>query len=325
MLSAPLLLLFFSLSAPPGDSGWTAPRFERGHEIPFVGEIVDTSDRPGQKYRNVYELTVSLLVLETNSERSVLAVLTAVTPTADRGIVDAARTVSGEVVVGAKASARVDFIRIDASGVAKQLTIPSGQPPFVFSEHHKTESIAAAPIDAPAFSEFGFFPPRKVGVDSFERNWTREDDALWNGSRMIDLVSVVSSLDYENPAAAVAGWRRSERLYVSPLDGLPRAYARRIEQREGKNVIATVEMRLEMKSAIPAGDAASVRHIRNEAESAAWFASEAESFRGSGKKMDPKSSAVLLSRIKRFLDEHQPPTAFRPAVEATGRLVGEIK
>lgn len=324
-LSAPLTFLIVLLAAPPEAAGWAAPRFERGQEIPFVGEIVDQSDRVAQKFRNVYELNVRLLVLESSERFTDFAVLTAITPTADQGIANAAKTVSGEVIVTAKTSARVEFIRVDSSGNAKKLKLPKAQPPFTFTAEHPTETLQSTPIAGVSYSEFGFFPPRKVGIDHFERNWQREEDTLWNGSRVIDLVSIMASKDYENPSATVTGWRRSDRLYISPMDGLPRAYARRIEQREGKNVIANVEMRLEMKSVIPPGDAASMRHLRREAEFAAWFASEADRLRINGRKTDPKESAILQSRIKRFLEESQPAGSFRPAVDATARLVIEMK
>jgi hypothetical protein len=307
------LLLSFALAAPPAE-GPPAPRFERGREYAFVGEIVDSSDRPGLKYKNVYDLTVRWFVLDATDDRADLAVLTAVTPRADKAIAAAVRTVSGETTSNGRAAARVDFVRVTNTGLAKRLVVPATPPPYAFPPDHPTEPLPDEPTDGPAFAEFGLFPPTAPGTDPSGRVWSRLPDDLWNGGRAIDLVGVRASKGYDDLNAAVAGWRRTERLYVSPVDGLPRAYARRVEQREGKNVVQTVETRLDAKAPTPAADAAKVRHVRREAETAAWLAAEADVLRGS--RTDPKLTAAFKARVVRFLAEHQPPTSFRPAVEA---------
>lgn len=166
-------------------------------------------------------------------------------------------------------------------------------------------------------------PPKKLGRDDGEREWIRSTDESWNGGRVLDLSSTRSSKDFDNLAAAVAGWRRVERLYLSPTDGLPRSYARRIVQREGKSIVTTVDVRLEMKAPIPAGDAISIRHNRREAESAAWFAAEWERISTEGNKLDPRAAQALKAKISQYLVDHQPPTSFRPAIEAVASQVRE--
>lgn len=306
------LLLSLAFAAPPAE-GPPAPRFERGREYAFVGEVVDSSDRPGLKYKNVYDLTVRWFVLDATDDRADLAVLTAVTPRADKAIAAAVRTVSGESTSLARSSARVDFVRVTKDG-AKRLVVPATPPPYAFPVDHPVDPLPDEPTDGPAFAEFGLFPPSHLGTDATGRAWNRLPDDLWNGGRALDLVGVRASKDYDDLNAAVAGWRRTERLYVSPVDGLPRAYARRVEQREGKNVVQTVETRLSAKAPTTPADAAMIRHVRREAETAAWLAAEAERMRG--EKADPKLAAAFKARVARFLSEHQPPTNFRPAVEA---------
>ena len=114
-----------------------------------------------------------------------------------------------------------------------------------------------------------------------------------------------------------------ERQFISPTDGLPRAYVRRIEQREGKSIVTTIDVRMEMKAPVPPGDANSIRHVRREAEMAAWFAAEWERIRTEGNKLDPKAANVLKARIERYLAEQRAPTAFRPAVDAVAKQVRE--
>ena len=316
-----LLLTIIAIAASPGGDTLPLPRLERGQEIPFVGEIVDECKRPGQVYRNVYELNVRWLVLETSDRRTDLAILTSVTPRSDPKIVAAAKTVSGEVAVKAKASVRVDLVRVETNGSMRWLTIPTSPPPFSLAPDHRSNPLPTFPLSGPAFNEWGLISPQKLGRDDGDREWTREADSMWNGSRVLDLVSVRTSKDFDRLAASVVGWRRIERQFISPTDGLPRAYVRRIEQREGKSIVTTMDVRMEMKAPVPPGDAISIRHVRREAEMAAWFAAEWERFRSEGNKLDPKAAHVLKARIERYLAEYQSPTAFRPAVEAVAKQV----
>lgn len=318
-----VLLAAFGLALPSGEKGWPAPRFVRGQEIPFAGEIVNVSDRPRLAFRNTYELSIRVFVLDTSNDVTDLAILTAVAPQANQAIVAAARTVSGEVAVESKPAARVEFYRIDASGVVRKLTRPKTAPPFIFTADHVTEAFAGPALDGPTYSECGFLPPRKDKGTETGIHWSRAADELWNGSRVIDLVGTQATKDYDNLAAAVAGWRRVDRFFLSPLDGLPRAYARRIEQREGKSVIASVELRLEMKPPVPPGTDADYRRIRREAESAAWFAGEWDRLHEPGKRPDAKAVSQLQARIARYLVEHPLGTSFRPAIEVLVKRDGE--
>ena len=322
-MSVFVLMAAFSLGLPPGEADWPAPRFVRGQEIPFAGETVNVSDRPRLAFRNTNELNVRVFVLETSNDVTDLAILTAVTPKANRAIAAATKTVSGEVAVESKPAARVEFYRIDAKGTVRKLTRPKTAPPFAFAADHATETLAGPALDGPTYSESGFLPPRKRDAEESGIRWSREADELWNGSRVIDLVGTQATKDYDHLAAAVAGWRRVDRFFLSPLDGLPRAYARRIEQREGKSVIASVEVRLEMKPPVPPGSDADYRRLRQEAESASWFAAEWDRLHEPGKHTDAKAVTQLQARIARYLVEHPLGTSFRPAIEVLVKRDGE--
>lgn len=317
------LLAAFGLGLPPGEADWPAPRFVRGQEIPFEGEIVNVSDRPRLAFRNTYALTVRIFVLDTSNDATDLAILTVIAPQANHAIAAAARTVSGEVAVESKPAARVEFCRIDASGTVRRLAQPKTAPPFAFAADHPTEVASGPALDGPTYSECGLFPPRTRGAEGSALRWSRGADELWNGSRVIDLVGTQATKDYDNLAAAVAGWRRVDRFFLSPLDGLPRAYARRIEQREGKTVIASVELRLEMKPPVPPGSDADYRRLRRDAEMASWFAAEWDRLHEPGKRPDPKAVAQLQARIGRFLVEHPLGTNFRPAIDVLVKRDGE--
>lgn len=322
-MSGIILLTAFGLGLPPGEADWPAPRFARGQEIPFAGEIVHVSDRPRLTFRNTYELTVRVFVLDATDAAADLAVLTAIAPKADRSIAAAAKTVSGEVVEAFKPAARVDFYRIDPKGIVSRLTRPATAPPFQFSADHATESVANPALDGPTYSEFGFLPSGQRESEETGLRWTRQADDLWNGSRVVDLVGVKASRNYENLAAAVAGWRRVDRFYLSPIDGLPRAYARRIEQREGKSVIASVDLRMEMKPPVPPVGEGEYRTLRQDAEMAAWFAGEWDRLHVPGKHPDVKAVSQLQSRIARYLADHPVGTSFRPAIEVLVKRNGE--
>lgn len=318
-----VLLAAFGLALPPGETGWPAPRFVRGQEIPFAGEVVNVSDRPRLAFRNTYELNVRVFVLDTSNDVTDLAILTAVAPKANKAIVAAARTVSGEVAAESKPAARVEFYRIDSKGTVRRLTRPKTAPPFAFAADHATEPLTDPALDGPTYSECGFLPPRMLETGETGIRWSRAADELWNGSRVIDLVGTQATKDYDNLAAAVAGWRRVDRFFLSPLDGLPRAYARRIEQREGKSVIASVELRLEMKPPVPPGTDADYRRIRQEVESATWFAQDWDRLHEPGKRPDAKAVSQLQARIARYLVEHPLGTSFRPAIEVLVKRDGE--
>jgi hypothetical protein len=318
-----VLLAALSLALPPGEPDWPAPCFVRGQEIPFAGEIINVSNRPRLSFRNTYELNVRVFVLDTTGGVTDLAVLTAVAPKADQSITAAARTVSGEVAQALKPAARVDFYRIDPKASVRRLTRPGSAPPYRFAADHATDAVTAPSLDGPTYSECGFLPPIKRDAGDAGLRWTREADELWNGSRVIDLVGMQASKDYDNLAAAVAGWRRVDRFYLSPLDGLPRAYARRIEQREGKSIIATLELRLEMKPPLPPVSDAEYRRLRQDAEMAAWFAGEWDRLHEPGIRPDAKAVSQLQARIARYLVEHPPGTSFRPAIEVLVKRDGE--
>lgn len=318
------LIAVWSVGLPPaGEADWPAPRFVRGQEIPFAGEIVNVSDRPRLTFRNTYELNLHVFVLEAVADRTDLAILTAVAPRANQAIVTAAKVVSGEVTTESKPAARVDFYRLDGSGTVRKLALPKNPPPFAFAADHATDAAPNPALDGPTYSECSLFPPRKNNADGSALHWSRAADELWNGSRVVDLVGTQATTDFENLALAVAGWRRIDRVFLSPLDGLPRAYVRRIEQREGKSVIASVEMRLEMKAPVPPGTDAEYRRLRQDAEMAAWFAAEWDRLHMPGKLPDAKAVSQLQARIARYLADHPLGTSMRPAIEVLVKRDGE--
>ncbi|MFO0935933.1 MAG: hypothetical protein U0798_05385 [Gemmataceae bacterium] len=322
-MPASWIISFFALAAPPGDSSLPEPRFEKGMEIPFTGTIVDESKRPGQLFRNEYDLSVRWLVLETSDQRTDLAILTSITPKTDPKILAAAFNISGEAAANARTSARVDLVRWGADGTVRQLAIPTTPPPFSLPAEHRTHPLAHAPLSGPAFFEWGPLPPQQTGRDDGERDWKRGADETWNGSRVLDLFSVTKSKNFDNLDLAVTGWRRIDRLQISPTDGLPRAYARSIEQREGKSIISIVTTHLEKKPNVPAGDPVAMRNLRREAEMAAFYIAEWERWQSGGRKLEPNGAKILRARVERYLAEQHPRTSFRAAIDAMTRQIQE--
>ena len=82
-----LILMSSGPTAPP-PLAVAAPCLQRGDELAYAGEIVETSERPGNRFKKKYLLEVRVFVLALGAESADCAVMTSVTPQDDAKIAD---------------------------------------------------------------------------------------------------------------------------------------------------------------------------------------------------------------------------------------------
>jgi hypothetical protein len=323
-----ILAVMVSPADPPAVPVLQAPTLTRGDRIPFAGEVTDISDAAGRKMNRAWTLDVSLFVLDVSDAATDCAVFTRVTPKTDPGVVAAAADVLGTAPDGrAKAPvSHLELVRIDGRGRVIRLAPPGRPPPFRSDSKAAGESLPACPMDEPPRVEVGMFVPlpetaTAVG-DSWAaadgsrpaRTWTVKGSEFLNGGRCFVVEATQQSTGWTDFAKSATGWHRSDRLLVSPSDGLARDVSRQIVQREGNAVVRTLTVRYEIRPAVP-HEGASYRDVRTEIEWAAWLGGELGKAMAVGKSLDTEAVERVRDRAKQ-LEEDRPATAFRPALEA---------
>lgn len=298
------LIACLLLTDPPAKEN--LPQFQaeqKGQMWVYSGEMMDRSDRPGKKYEHKYAVDVSLLTL-TETE---LILQSSITPIAKETIANASLSISGQLPTASKPAIRVDFIRLSRDKESNQpvkikaelQSIPATLP-FRWDEKSKREALPKIPLEGPAY-----FEPSPLGL-LLSTEWKQQADELWNGSQVYDYFRTEASKDFDDIKAAVVGWRKVERMYISPLDGMPRLIRRKIEHREGNQIIVVSEMSIEMKSPLPPADAVQLRLIRRDAEMAAWLSHEA---------LNGKALAGLKLKAGKYLSETTSTSPYRTTIE----------
>lgn len=304
------------------------PRLARGDLLHYTGEVLESSDRLGNRFRKRHALEVRVFVLEATRESADCAVLTVVRPLVDSAIAPAVVAIGAARVKEAAAPAvRLDLIRVDDRGRVKLLRPAAGPPPIPLTSADTTEP-PTFPLDLPPVAEFGFLVPLpatgarlKTTWDATEPDrppvgWTAAGESVWNGGRCLELTAAQQSTGYDQPDTVLSGWKRTETVIVSPADGYASTVARMIVRRDGRDITGSVKVSYEQQ---PRNRAIGVKYasIRKEIETA-W--SLEEDLKGLTVKRTPQAEfRSRAAKVADYLDDNAAGTAFRPAVEAVQR------
>jgi hypothetical protein len=288
------------------DPEWPERRLDVGQQLMYSGQIKHCSERPGNKYRHTYTLDVLIVVLAIRDAKAECAIMTTVTANPEQSISAATVQISGQPVKKTVAPAiRVELIRLPMNRTIERAAITQA-PPWTAIDY---QPDAVPPLDGPDYGETGIFAG-KANEKEPVREWVCPGPSLWNGSRVMDFQGTQHSEHFADITKAVSGWRRTDIMQMSPIDGLPRTMTRTIEQREGKHVVSLCETTLVMKPPQPALDVKTLRLARQDAEMAAWFGLDSERV-----VRDQKAKASFQETVSRWISQHSGNTIFRPALE----------
>ncbi len=230
------------LVSAPGPTG-----LQKGDEFTFAGTVVENDnrpDRPGQRLRRDYQLTLRVFVLDRQENWADAAVLTSLLRTED-AVGGFARPVTG---TGPDKNAppiiRLDIVRIHTDGTL-HLLVPTGRP-FRLAADTSAQAMPPIPLDAFSPSELGVFPPRIPRSVGPGEPWTvaagaARPDEVWvarklefiNAEQCQMLVMNQQSADWGKPVGGQTSWHRADAVWVSTQDGTARKVHRVIRQRDG--------------------------------------------------------------------------------------------
>lgn len=325
----PPIWLALALAAAPDGPAVTAPRLTRGDELVYRGEVTEASERIGNRFRKVSELEVRVLVLAAEKDSADCAVITKVRPKADPVVTGAVTAVTGTKSDKTVASVRVELVRVDSRGRCTLLAPKAGPPPVPLGTDTPTRVVPLMPLESPPVLELGMFVPLPIKMvkagdqwDSAEGDrppvgWWAIKEAVWNGSRCVELHVAQQTDGYDKPDVAPNGWRRREAVLAAPTDGYACAVRRVIEKREGKDVVGWIDVKFELQ---PTQRYVGARFtdVRREAEAAYCFAVEF-AYLQSKTKTEPTDYLVRMAKIDRFVEDYPANGGFRDAIAAVRR------
>lgn len=323
MLALGLLTLL--ISAPPSPPRVASPALRLGEELVYEGSISERGTRLGNEYRRQLGLRVRVIVLATHEGNIDTAVLTQLRPLEDDYVKDAAQVVAGNTSNNAPATAMtsLEFLRLHPNRTP-QLLKPTSVIPVRLNAATSVQAIPPLPVDAPASMELGMFVPLQGSTDSVSGSWTitrsAEPDTEWkvgrtavrDGAQLVELVGEQQTADWENSKGTTTAWRREDRVWVSPSDGLARFYERTVEQKEGIYVTRTRKVQAEMLPGV-ALHRDQLNAIRREIGFAHSFRLQFEEAEQPGSPTHAHDR--LMELIRRYKRDHEA-TPYRDAVEA---------
>lgn len=328
MPASGFLLLTAVLLAAPDGPAVGAPRLVRGDELVYCGHVDEAGERVGNRFRKRHEIEVRVFVLEAAGGFADCAVLTRLRPLADPAVAGPAAAITGADVGGQLAAVRLDLVRIDPRGRVVRLAPPPGR--MALTTTTPTAPVPLLPLDGLPVVELGaFIPlPAKPAVlgsvwESTEPGrppvvWSAAREAVWNGGRVLEVAAAQQSDGWDRPDLAAAGWKRTDVVLTVPGDGFASSVSRRIERREGANVVGWVAVNYEAKP--------SVRHhgdrydeVRLDVETGFALAAELAPLLARAGKVEAKEFRARMVRIDRYAADHPFRTGFREAIEAVRR------
>jgi len=330
MTAVGVALLAVGLSAGPDGLTVSGPRLARGDELHYTGDVELAGDRLGNRFRKRHALDVRVFVLDATRESADCAVLTVVRPLADPAVVDAIIAIgAARVREVAAPSVRLELIRVDGRGRVKSLRPAAGPPPLPLASAGVTDA-PAFPLDLPPTAEFGFFVPFpaaavKAGTtwDAVEADrppvgWKATTETVWNGGRCLELTAVQQSTGYDQPDAVRTGWKRSDRVIVSPADGYASAVSRTITRRDGRDGVGSLKVTYEQQ---PRNRAVGVKYsaTRREIETAWSLTADYDALRSKGQRASAIEYRTRAAKVDQYLEETVGGTTFRPAIESARR------
>ncbi len=327
-MSAVGLALLALAATPAADKvSLSGPRFARGDELVYKGEVVETSDGTDGRLVKKWAVEVRLFVFNDGKNGCDCALLTSLTPQTDSFVNDAVKATAGNATKGASAAVRLDLIRVDDRGRVLLLH-PEPKLPLTIDAKTTTSAPPPLPTDGPATIELGMFlplPAAGVSVgdtwDTPEQDrppavWSAKQTAVWNGRRVADVTGLQQTDGYDTPKKVRHGWQRLEAIYVSPSDGVVSAVTRLVTRREGTEQVGSVKTTLELQPTVRQ-TGIKYRDTWAEAEAAWAFAAELEQLRAGRAKADVIEAH--RREVVRFIDGRASGTGFRPALDAVLR------
>lgn len=330
MTAVGVVLLAVGLSAGPDELTVSGPRLARGDELHYTGDAELTGDRLGNRFRKRYALEIRVFVLDATRESADCAVMTVVRPLADPAVVEAVIAIGAAKVREAAApSVRLDLVRVDDRGRVKRLLPAAGPPPLPLASAATADPLTF-PLDLPPPAEFGFFVPFPatavtagttwdvVETDRPPVGWKATGECVWNGGRCLELTAVQQSTGYDQPDAVRAGWKRTDRVTVSPADGYASTVRRTVTRRDGRDGVGTLNVSYEQQ---PRNRAVGVKYAatRREIETAWSFVADFDALRAKGARVPVADYRARAAKVEQYLEETVAGTAFRPAIDAARR------
>ena len=324
-----LFLAWLVLVAGPAGADPPAvppPRLARGDELHYVGEVTEGGDQ-AHRFRKAHDLEVRLFVLDARSDAADCALLTRIHPRLDDVVAGPTRTATGADPVRPPAAVRVDLVRVDHRGRVTLLRPPPGPPPVPVGADVPAVALPAPPIESLPVVEAGLFVPLPAKSAAVGSGWETADpgrppvvwvaagEAFWNGGRCVEVRGVQQSDGYDRLASAPTGWKRTDRVVVSPADGIARVVERRTERRLGKDIVGWVAVKYELQ---PPARHTGARYadVRRDAELAYCAGTELTAL--AGRRAPWAEYAARLGKLDRACRDY-PPTGFRDAVDAMRR------
>jgi peroxiredoxin len=326
-----LLLTAAMLAAPSEDRpSLPAPQLRKGDELIFVGSVVEANERAGHRLRKHHELEVRLFVLEVDQGQADCALMTVLRTPPDPELVQEA-VLSGTKSAPTIPTVQIELIRVDARGRMTQLKPAAGPPPIPLDQRTATANLPGNPIDRPPWLEYGFFVPLPSKLVSVGESWATAEPGqppvvwkipgarIWNGLRCLEVEAMQQTDGWDQPSTSFTGWKRSETILVAPANGFASTVHRRIERREGSQVVGWVETKYALQ---PPARHVGQRYIdvRHEIEMAYGYGSEVSALLEQTEAVDPQAFHIRRLKLERHLeDRFIVPTGFRVAVEALRR------
>jgi hypothetical protein len=325
-MSAGLLALaLVAPAAPP--TGWAT--LQRGEEFIYRGTVSEAVDRVGNRFRRGHDLEIRVLVLDHRETWADIAVLTLLKRTDDT-VSGTVSSLTGTAPERTPPATRLDLVRVHADGSAQSL-LPSGPPPLLYNKDTPTRALPSLPLDTFAPFEFGMFAPlpRSAAepwtVASSEpgrpvETWQAQPAEFVNRVQCCKLQVVQQTATWNKPMGGETSWQRAETVWVSTLDGTAHKVHRLLRHRDGiaESFAVTVEVNYELKKHSRIYDRTFDRS-RCEVEIAFTAGSELAALLPEAAKLGPKPFEARLARIDKYLEESDPGTPYRAAVQAVRR------
>ena len=318
------------LTAAPTPIPLNTPRWNRGDELIYRGEIVEAGEELDNRFRKQSDLEVRLFVLEADAHGADCFVLTTVRNRDDPQIRQAVMMVAGQAAGKEPevAAVHLELLRLNHRGEVRSLRPTPGPLPLPIHPTTLTQPVSASSMDGPPRLELGMLVPRPSFDLSVGRSWDTEGfagqpplswkvarEAVWNGGRCLVLQATQQSEGWDNPQSVLRGWRRHETVFLSATDGATCSVRRRVEHRVGSDIVRWMEVSYDR---LPPYRHVGVRYTdaRRDAETAYSCGRllESPSVVASGDEI-----RRLLAKIDRYLADNPTPTVFRSAIEAARR------
>lgn len=325
-----LLLSMASLSMSASDVTLPPARLTRGDTLVFRGQVVEGSERISNRFRKTSDLTIQIFVLAATETYTDCVITTSTRRRADAQVAAAVHVVAGTNPVsgGDRPMIQTEFIRMDSRGRIVQLMPAADSLPILLDANTPSQTMPPPTLDGPPLLEWGMFvplPPFAVhagvkwdtpGIGNRPPVlWLAARDAVWNGGRCLELTAEQRTPGWDRIGDVSTGWRRRDTLQVVPTDGFACRVQRKIEHREGRDILNWVEITYELT---PPTRYVGTRFgdVRQEAETAWLYSAQLDELLTQPMKVDPREFTARKLKIDRFLSENPIPTLFRPALEA---------